>query len=212
MSAPPFFYSAGRGDLKFWGEDDGSAVILTCRKFYRNLSRSTGWKRWASRRIGWCGAGREKKTKRNTRLKSMEKKSCQTAAIKQKPKQERRLIKNEAKGNQCAGKHGGDKSTSNAQKAKSMLLAAFTQIDTWQLSSVLLQDLHHALIQCLIFCVCVQSSMSSPLHHLSYRRLNLLICLQAPVSLSSCFSTSFSAAPLRIASFTLLFNVGWRSS
>ena len=150
MSAPPFFYSAGRGDLKFWGEDDGSAVILTCRKFYRNLSRSTGWKRWASRRIGWCGAGREKKTKRNTRLKSMEKKSCQTAAIKQKPKQERRLIKNEAKGNQCAGKHGGDKSTSNAQKAKSMLLVAFTQIDTWQLSSVLLQDLHHALIQCLI--------------------------------------------------------------
>jgi len=24
MSAPPFFQSAGRGDLQFWGEDDGS--------------------------------------------------------------------------------------------------------------------------------------------------------------------------------------------
>ena len=23
MSAPPFFQSAGRGNLKFWGEDDG---------------------------------------------------------------------------------------------------------------------------------------------------------------------------------------------
>jgi len=44
-------------------------------------------------------------------------------------------------------------------------------------------------------CLCVQSSMSSPLHHFSYRRLSVLICLQAPVSLSSCFCTSFSAAP-----------------
>jgi len=28
MSAPPFFQSAGRGDLKFWGEDDGPTVIV----------------------------------------------------------------------------------------------------------------------------------------------------------------------------------------
>jgi len=27
MSAPPFFQSA-RGDLKFWGEDDGPTVIV----------------------------------------------------------------------------------------------------------------------------------------------------------------------------------------
>ena len=56
-------------------------------------------------------------------------------------------------------------------------------------------------------CLCVQSSMSSSLHHLAYRRLSVLICLQAPVSFSSCFGTSFSAAPLRIASLTLLSNV-----
>jgi len=60
-------------------------------------------------------------------------------------------------------------------------------------------------------CLCVQSSVSSHLHHLSYRRLSVLICLQAPVSLSSCFCTSFSAGPLRIAFFTLLSNVEWRS-
>jgi len=62
-------------------------------------------------------------------------------------------------------------------------------------------------------CLCVQSSMSSPLHHLSYRRLGVLICLHAPVSLFSCFCTSFSAALLRIASFTLLrwLNIEWRS-
>ena len=28
MSAPPFFQSAGRGDLKFWGEDDGPTVFI----------------------------------------------------------------------------------------------------------------------------------------------------------------------------------------
>ena len=56
-------------------------------------------------------------------------------------------------------------------------------------------------------CLCVQSSVSSPLHHFLYRRLSVLICLQAPVSFSSCFGTSFSAAPLRIASLTLLLNV-----
>jgi len=28
MSAPPFFQSARRGDLKFWGEDDGPTVVV----------------------------------------------------------------------------------------------------------------------------------------------------------------------------------------
>ena len=28
MSAPPFFQSAGRRDLKFWGEDDGPTVVV----------------------------------------------------------------------------------------------------------------------------------------------------------------------------------------
>ena len=28
MSAPLFFQSAGRGDLKFWGEDDGPTVVV----------------------------------------------------------------------------------------------------------------------------------------------------------------------------------------
>jgi len=28
MSAPPFFQSAGRGDLKFWEEDDGPTVVV----------------------------------------------------------------------------------------------------------------------------------------------------------------------------------------
>ena len=28
MSAPSIFQSAGRGDLKFWGEDDGPTVVV----------------------------------------------------------------------------------------------------------------------------------------------------------------------------------------
>jgi len=28
MSAPPFLQSAGRGDLKFWGEDEGPTVVV----------------------------------------------------------------------------------------------------------------------------------------------------------------------------------------
>ena len=57
----------------------------------------------------------EKKTKSNARLKSMEKKSSQTAARKPNPKQERRRIRKEAKGSQFAGKRGGDKATSNVR-------------------------------------------------------------------------------------------------
>jgi len=84
MSAPPFFQWAERGDLKFWGEDDGPTVVVL-----ESLSESEQeqWsKRWASRRIGLFGAGRENKTKSNAWLKSMEKKSSQTAASKPKPK------------------------------------------------------------------------------------------------------------------------------
>ena len=69
----------------------------------------------SSRRIGWFGAGRGKKTKSNARLKSMEKKSCQTASSKLKPKQERRRIRKKAKGSQCPGKRSSDRATSNAQ-------------------------------------------------------------------------------------------------
>jgi len=45
----------------------------------------------------------------------MEKKSFQTAASKSNPKQERRRIRKEANSSQCAGKHGADRATSNAQ-------------------------------------------------------------------------------------------------
>jgi len=113
MSAPPFFQSAGRGDLKFWGEDDGLTVVV-----WESLSESEQeqWsERWVSRRIGLFGADRGKKTKSGARLKSMEKKSSQTAASKPNPNQEKRQIRKEAKGSQFAGKRGGDRATSNAQ-------------------------------------------------------------------------------------------------
>jgi len=126
VSAPLYFQSAGRGDLKFWGEDDGPIVVVW--KVYRNLSRSGSRERWASQRIGGFGAGREKKTKSNARLKPTKMKSSQTTVSKQKPTQEKGWIRKKAKGSQCAGKRGGDRATSNAQWAKSMLRVRFTKI------------------------------------------------------------------------------------
>jgi len=58
---------------------------------------------------------KKKKTNSNARLKSMEKKSSQTAASKPNPKQERGQIRKEAESSQFAGKRGGDRATSNAQ-------------------------------------------------------------------------------------------------
>ena len=36
MSAPPFFQSAGRGDLLFWGEKEGPTVVI-----WESLSKQT---------------------------------------------------------------------------------------------------------------------------------------------------------------------------
>ena len=58
---------------------------------------------------------KKQKTNSNARLKSMEKKSSQTAASKPNSKQERRRMRKERKGSQFAGKRGGDRSTSNAR-------------------------------------------------------------------------------------------------
>jgi len=115
MSAPLFFQSAGRGDLKFWGEDDGPIVTV-----WESLSKSEQ-EQW-SKKIGkskdwgvWCRS--RKKTKSNARLKLTKKKSSQTAESKQKLTQEKGWIRKKAKGSQCRGarKRGGDRATSNAQ-------------------------------------------------------------------------------------------------
>jgi len=149
MSAPTFLQSAGRGDLKFLGEDFEHIELpakllvyfLQSNKSNINQNRPTVviWQsllkleqeQWsqkqANRRIGWFSAGRGKKTKSNTCLKQMEKKSSQTAASQQMQMKERRWIRKEAKGNQCAGNRGGDRALSNAQSAKSMLRLVFHQ-------------------------------------------------------------------------------------
>jgi len=134
LSAPPFFQLAGPGDLKFWGEDDRHTVVVW--ESLLESDGSSGRKRWSSRKIqlGWFGASRGKKMKINAYLKSMEKKSSQTTAGKQKPKKERRWIRKEAKGSQCAGKRGVDRATSNLQYAKSVLHVWFTKIAIWQTS------------------------------------------------------------------------------
>jgi len=113
MSAPPFFQLTGRGDLKFWGEDDRPTIVvwesLSDLEQEQLLEKMGKLKDWVV-----C-AGRGKKTKSNTRLKSMEKKSSRSSASKPNPQQERRWIRKEAKGSKFTGKCGGNRVTSNAQ-------------------------------------------------------------------------------------------------
>jgi len=63
--------------------------------------------------VVWCRSKEKDKEQRPFEVDGNE--ISQTAASKPNPKQERRRIRKEAKGSQCAGKHGGDRATSNAQ-------------------------------------------------------------------------------------------------
>jgi len=57
MSASPFFQSAGRGDLKFWGEDDGPTVVVwesllesEQEQWSKKMGRSKYWVLWCRSR------------------------------------------------------------------------------------------------------------------------------------------------------------------
>jgi len=78
MSVHPFFQSAKREDLKFCGEDDGLTVVVQESLLE---SEQEQWSKRMGKSKHWVvGAGRGKNTKSSARLKSMEKKSFQTAA------------------------------------------------------------------------------------------------------------------------------------
>jgi len=65
--------------------------------------------------VVWCRSG--KKDEEQRPFEANGKESSPTAANKQNLKQERRWIRKETKGSQCAGpgNHGSDRETSNAQ-------------------------------------------------------------------------------------------------
>jgi len=54
MSAPPFFQSAGRGDLLFWGQKEISTVVIWGT--YQNKKGKVGWERQTNDRdwVVWC--------------------------------------------------------------------------------------------------------------------------------------------------------------
>ena len=65
MSAPPFFHSAGRRDLKFWREDDGPTVVVReslskseQEQWSKKMGKSKDW-------VFWC---RSKKKDEEQRL------------------------------------------------------------------------------------------------------------------------------------------------
>jgi len=64
MSAPPFFQSAGRGDLEFWGEDDGTTVVV-----WQSLSESEQ-EQWSEKMgkskdwVVWCRSRKQDEEQR----------------------------------------------------------------------------------------------------------------------------------------------------
>jgi len=57
MSAPPLFQSTGRGDLKFWGEDDGPTVVVweslsesEQEQWLEKMGKSKDWEVWCRSR------------------------------------------------------------------------------------------------------------------------------------------------------------------
>jgi len=57
MSAPPFFQSAGRGDLTFWGEDDGPTIVVwesssesEQEQWLEKMGKSKDWVVWCRSR------------------------------------------------------------------------------------------------------------------------------------------------------------------
>jgi len=94
---------------KFWGEDDGPTVVVweslsesEQEQWSKKMGRSKDW-------VVWCRSMKKDEEQRPFEVDG--KKSSLTAASKQKPKQERRWIRKEAKGNQCTGKRDGGRAT-----------------------------------------------------------------------------------------------------
>jgi len=57
MSAPPFCQSAGQGDLKFWGEDDGPTVVVWAslleseqKQWSEKMGKSKDWVVWSRKK------------------------------------------------------------------------------------------------------------------------------------------------------------------
>jgi len=103
MSAPPFFQSTGRGDLKFWGKFMGITAGAVVER---------------DGQVEGLGGLVQVEGKRHEEQRPFEvdgKEISSNRSKQTKAKQERRRIRKEARGSQCAGKRGGNRATSNAQ-------------------------------------------------------------------------------------------------
>jgi len=142
MSAPPFFQSAGRGDLKsrVWGKDDGPTVLVwktlsesEQEQLLKKMGKSKNWMVWCRSRLKWNrrratpveADGRKNQVEADGR-KIFSNRSKQTNA-----KTGEKMDKKRGKGHLVcqAGKRGTDRTTSNAQ---SMHRVGFTKIAMWQ--------------------------------------------------------------------------------
>jgi len=116
ISAPPFFQSAGRGDLKIWGKDDEPTVAVwesllesEQKHWSKKMDKSKDW-------VVWCRSRKIDEEQRPFEADRKEIFSNLSNQAKDKAGEIlRRWIRKEAKCSQCTGKRGGDRVTSNAQ-------------------------------------------------------------------------------------------------
>ena len=108
MSAPPFFQSAGREDLKFWGEDDGPTVVVweslsksEQQQWLEKMGKSMDW-------VVWCRSRKKDEEQRPFEVDGKE-------IFSNRSKHDNPKAEEVAKGSQCVGKRGGDRATSNAR-------------------------------------------------------------------------------------------------
>ena len=98
MSAPPFFpsQSAGRGDLKFWGEDDGPTVVIWESS---SESEQEQWTKKIGKSKDWVGGCRSRKKDEEQRpFEDDEKEIFSNRSKQTKPKVEEKTDKKEGKG------------------------------------------------------------------------------------------------------------------
>jgi len=96
MSAPPFIQSAGRGDLKFWGEDDGPTVVV-CKSLLesepehwsKKMGKSKDW-------VVWCQSREKDEEQRPFEVDGKEILSNRSKQA--KPKEGEKTDKEESKG------------------------------------------------------------------------------------------------------------------
>jgi len=115
MSAPPFFQSAGRGDLLFWGEKEGPTVVIW--ESYQNKKITVVWMKQAQCTTGSCSIS-QNKGRGNPEIRSCKLNGkeiffdCEETKLKEEKNKRLKAKRMHITGRAYDTGHGGSKATS----------------------------------------------------------------------------------------------------